>query len=300
MESMSLIDSQPASVPGEAKRADHTADADTPTVSVVTAVYNGEPYFDRAVPSILGQAYEDFEWIIVDDGSTDATLSRLGELAGRDSRVRILTPGRIGRSEALNLGVGEARGPYVAIQDFDDTSSPDRLSLQVMHLDAHPEIGVVGGYCLLVDENRNERYVRQPPTAHRDIIRAMARNIPLAHTIATFRKAAWEEAGGYPLVDDIEDLRLWIRMASLGWRFANVPEIIGEHFVHAASYWHTAFRYRSRQRVLARVQRRAIHELDLPLWFHIYPIGRSFYWLLPDGLKRIVRRSLGGSREKPA
>ena len=102
------------------------------------------------------------------------------------------------------------------------------------------------------------------------------------------------------LADDIEDLRLWIRIAALDWRFANVPQVIGEHFVHSGSYWHTAFRYRSRQKALARVQHRAIRDLGLPRWFHVYPAGRSIYWLLPDSLKRAVRRSIGRSSERSA
>ena len=67
-----------------------------PKVSVVTTVYNGEPYFDRAIPSILQQSYRDFEFILVDDGSTDRTLDRLREVEALDSRVRVLTPGRAG------------------------------------------------------------------------------------------------------------------------------------------------------------------------------------------------------------
>ena len=93
------------------------------------------------------------------------------------------------------------RGEYVARQDFDDRSYPDRLRLQVALLDAHPEVGIVGGYYLLVDERRGERYVRMPPTEHEAIVPAMARYVPIAHTIATFRRRAWSEAGGYPLVE---------------------------------------------------------------------------------------------------
>ena len=113
----------------------------TPRVSVVTTVYNGEPYLDRAIPGILAQTFKEFEWILVDDGSQDRTPELLRELAQRDSRVRVFSPGRLGLAAAANYGVSQARGEYIARQDFDDTSYPDRLRLQVTFLDAHPDVG---------------------------------------------------------------------------------------------------------------------------------------------------------------
>jgi glycosyltransferase involved in cell wall biosynthesis len=124
----------------------------SPKVSVVTSVYNGEPYFDRAIPGILAQTFDDFEFIVVDDGSTDGTLEKLKELARGDSRVRVFSPGRLGAAAAYNFGVAQASGEYIARQDFDDRSYPDRLRLQAAFLDAHPDVGMVGGSYLLVDE----------------------------------------------------------------------------------------------------------------------------------------------------
>jgi glycosyltransferase involved in cell wall biosynthesis len=267
-------------------------------VSVVTAVYNGESYISRAIPSILSQRYSDFEFIIVDDGSTDGTPSLIRDLARRDRRVRVLSPGRIGFSNALNLGIQEAQGEYIARQDFDDISYPDRVSLQVQFLDDHSECALVGGYYIVADENRREDYVRRPPLQHHDIVRQMSRRIPFAHTIVMFRRAAWEQAGGYPVVDDIEDLRLWIRFAQLHWELANIPVVLGKHWVHPQSFWHRGYRYRQRQRTLRRVQWQAIRELKLPLWMGIYPLGRMVYPFMPRQLKRFVRRELAQSEER--
>ena len=80
-------------------------------------------------------------------------------------------------------------------------------------LDSNPKIGVVGGYYLLIDMNRNERYVRMPPTEHEEIVPALARSIPLANTIAMFRRQVWVDAGGYPEVADLEDQLLWLSAA---------------------------------------------------------------------------------------
>lgn len=270
----------------------------TPRVSIVTTVYNGAPYGDRAIPSILAQTFTDFEWILVDDGSEDGTPELLRQLAERDSRVRVFSPGRLGITAAANLGVSQARGEYVARQDFDDRSYPDRLKLQVAILDANPAIGVVGGYYLLIDENRNERYVRMPPTTHEAIIPALAKSIPMANTIAMFRKKVWTDAGGYPSVADLEDQLLWLSAAKQGWRFANVPEVVGEHFVHSTSFFHRSFKYIDRQRNLARVQAKVVRELGLPKWMYLFPLGRYTYAYFPTGLKRVLRRTLGGSKER--
>jgi glycosyltransferase involved in cell wall biosynthesis len=270
----------------------------TPRVSVVTTVYNGEPYFERAVPGILTQTFTDFEFVVVDDGSSDGSLAKLRELAERDSRVRVFAPGRLGAAAAYNYGVAQARGEYVARQDFDDRSFPERLRLQAGFLDAHPDVGIVGGYYTVVDERRGERYVRMPPVEHAAIIAAMARNIPIAHTVATFRRRAWEEAGGYPLVNNLIDLRFYLRVAKLGWRFANVPEVVGEHHVHDSSWFHRTLRYTERQRDLARVQAEVVRELGLPRWMYLYAMGRHAYAYIPAGLKRVVRRGVVGSQER--
>jgi glycosyltransferase involved in cell wall biosynthesis len=269
-----------------------------PRVSVVTTVYNGEPYFDRAIPGILDQSFEDFEFIIVDDGSTDRTAELLRDVAARDARVRILSPGRVGFCRAANLGVEQARGEIVARQDFDDRSYPDRLRLQVAFLEAHQDVGLVGGHYVLVDENRGERYVRMPPAEHDDIVRAMASHIPMANTISTFRRRMWVEAGGYPVVPDLEDVLFWLRAATLGWRLANPPEVMGEHFVHASSFFHRTYKYADRQRSLARVQAKVVRELRLPPWMYVFAAGRYGYAYCPSILKRVIRRTLGGSRER--
>jgi glycosyltransferase EpsE len=269
-----------------------------PRVSVVTTVYNGEPYFDRAIPGILEQTFEDFEYIIVDDGSTDRTPGLLREVAAQDRRVRILSPGRVGFCRAANLGIEQARGEIVARQDFDDRSYPDRLRLQVAFLDAHPDVGLVGGHYVLIDENRGERYIRMPPAEHEDIVLAMAKHIPMANTISTFRRRVWVEAGGYPVVHDLEDILFWLRAVKLGWHLANPPEIMGEHFVHASSFFHRTYKYADRQRNLARMQARVVRELRLPPWMYVFAAGRYGYAYCPTILKRVIRRTLGGSRER--
>jgi glycosyltransferase EpsE len=269
-----------------------------PKVSVVTPVFNGEPYFDRALPAIRAQTFTDFEYTLLDDGTTARPRALLAHHAGVEPRSRGATPGRLGNWRALNTAVELARAPYIAIQDFDDVSYPERLALQTAFLDAHPEIGVVGGYYVVDDRRRNERYIRMPPTDHDALYRRLVRCVPFAHTIVMYRKTAWEQAGGYPKADSMLDLRLWITVVRQGWRLAGIPEVLGEHLIHPASYWKRTFAYSQQQRVLARIQRSAVRDLGLPLWMNVYPLGRYAYSYMGPGVKRVIRRTLGRSRER--
>lgn len=267
-------------------------------VSFISTALNEEGNVDRAANSVSNQTCESFEWIVVDDGSTDRTVEKLRERFGGDSRVRIFAPGRLGRSRALNYAVERARGVYIANHDFDDVSYPERLTVQAKLLDESPELGVVGGDHVAVDRQRDERYIRRQPRQHDQIVRAMSRYIPLAHTIATFRKEAWEDVGGYPQAENAIDMRFWIRLVEAGWKMRNPPEVLGEHFVYSDSFWNKNFNYAYRQYDLARLNARVIREQNLPAWMYIYPLSRLLYGGLPPRLKRYVRRRLGGSDEE--
>jgi hypothetical protein len=126
----------------------------------------------------------------------------------------------------------------------------------------------------------------------------MAKRVPFAHTIAMFRKKTWADAGGYPNSKTNVDLELWLNVAQTQWKFSSVPEILGEHFVYQESYWASQFQYGWRQRDLARLQFSIIKTLNLPSWMYIYPAGRWFYAFLPPSSKRLLRRTLGGSKEQ--
>ncbi|MBF2066086.1 MAG: glycosyltransferase family 2 protein [Calothrix sp. C42_A2020_038] len=267
-------------------------------ISVVTTVYNGQEYFDKSIPSILNQNYDSFEWIIVDDGSTDATPELLNKIATKDKRLKVLYCDRLGRAKALNHAIENAQGQYIANQDFDDISYPERLQLQLEFLDSHPQVGIVGCNYLVEDEIRNQRYIRMPPNSHKLLMTRMAKCVPFAHTLATFRKEAWQQAGGYSEPNDLVDIRLWIKMAKLGWHLGSIPVTLGEHFIYSKSFWHKNFQYSQRQKHLSKVQWQAIKELELPLWMGIYPLGRYIYCYSPKQIKSFLRRTVAGSKEQ--
>lgn len=122
-----------------------------PVVSVVMPVYDQERYLSAAIESILCQTFKDFEFIIVDDGSTDGTTEILNRVA--DPRVRVISAPHLGFLKALELGVREAKGKWVARMDSDDVSPADRLERQLEFLEAHPECSFVGSVYGIITPN---------------------------------------------------------------------------------------------------------------------------------------------------
>src|SRR4051812_26679567 len=125
--------------------------AASPTVSVLMAVYNGEQYLREAVNSILSQTFKDFEFIIIDDGSTDRSPELLASYARADSRVKLISRPNKGLTKSLNEGLHAARGEFVARMDGDDISLPERFERQVSYLREHPEVVLVGSRVEFID-----------------------------------------------------------------------------------------------------------------------------------------------------
>jgi len=107
----------------------------SPTVSVIMSVFNGEKFLSETIDSVLNQSFRDFEFVIVDDGSTDATADILSKYVLRDGRIRVLGDGNRGRAASLNLAISLANGKYVANTDADDVSMPGRLEEQVAFME---------------------------------------------------------------------------------------------------------------------------------------------------------------------
>ncbi|MBP7177347.1 MAG: glycosyltransferase [Thermoclostridium sp.] len=133
-----------------------------PKVSVVMCVWNGEKHLSEAINSILGQTFKDFEFIIVNDGSTDETEKVLSLFASQDSRIRILDNTlNLGQSYSKNRGIAAARGEYIAMMDADDWCDPHRFDLQVDFLDMNPEISVLGTDYLIFREDNSGSHLME-------------------------------------------------------------------------------------------------------------------------------------------
>jgi glycosyltransferase involved in cell wall biosynthesis len=188
------------------------------------SVYNGEPYAGQAIESILAQTFDDFEFIIVDDGSTDGTADTLESWAGQDRRLKLLwNEGNLGLIASLNKGVCHAEGEYIARQDADDRSSPQRLALQVDFLDKHPEVGVLGTWMANVDKFR--RRVWRTPTAHGIIKWSLLFGTAMVHSSVMLRRSLLEDAPFRPGRAHAEDYDLWVRLCERT-KMANLPRCL--------------------------------------------------------------------------
>lgn len=195
----------------------------SPRVSVVMSVHNGARHLSEAVASILGQRFCDFEFLVIDDGSTDETPWLLE--AVNDPRMRVIRQRQTGLTRSLITAMELARGEYVARQDADDVSMDSRLQMQAKFLDTHPEVAVVGSSVIAIapEGDRIAQYFY--PTGHRALVARLnqVRN-PLPHTSQMLRRSAVMKVGGYrEFFLKAQDYDLLLRMSE-HFRLASMPE----------------------------------------------------------------------------
>lgn len=197
----------------------------TPALSVVMSVYNAEAYLRPAIESILGQTFTDFEFIIIDDGSSDDSRDIIKSYG--DSRIKLLTQDNHGLVYSLNRGIKEAKAAYIARMDADDISHPSRFEEQMKVIASDPDLALVGSIFEMTDEHDRVLATFVPPTSDIDIKRALYLRNPLGHGSMIMAKAAVVAAGGYrDNVGPVEDYDLWIRLYELGGRFQSVPKAL--------------------------------------------------------------------------
>jgi glycosyltransferase involved in cell wall biosynthesis len=203
-----------------------------PLISVVMPVRDAGAYLAPAIESILAQTLRDFEFIIVDDGSTDASVAVIAEYARRDGRIRLYQQRCAGIVAALNRGLAESSAELVARMDADDIASVDRFERQATFLSRHPQVGVVGGATLLV--RRDGRPIRtvQYPLDDAGIRRLLRRRSAIAHPAALIRAAPLRELGGYRRAFiTAQDYDLWLRLGERA-ELANLPETVLQYRMH--------------------------------------------------------------------
>jgi glycosyltransferase involved in cell wall biosynthesis len=166
-----------------------------PSISVVMAVYNDERYVSMAIESILQQTHSQFEFIIVNDGSTDGTLGILEQYAALDSRIQIVNQSNEGLVGALNNGIRHAHGEIIARMDGDDISMPRRLETLVRPFQQDPAVVLAGGNAELIDEMGETTGYRVINCA--DANQSITRRMIFQHGDILFRKTAYEKVGGY-------------------------------------------------------------------------------------------------------
>lgn len=205
-----------------------------PRVTVLMTVFNDERFVGQAIQSILCQTYEDFELIIVNDGSTDATSEIVAGYAASDDRVRVLTQSNSGTTAAANLGLGHARGIYVARLDSDDLSYRHRLRTEVDFLDAHPEVGLVGGGSDIIDEAGQVIGVRNIRTSNP--ARVLMHRCIYQQSDVMFRREVVLAIGGYRAkFRNAQDYDLWLRISEVR-AVAKLDTVLGQWRLNPGGY----------------------------------------------------------------
>ncbi len=245
-------------------------------LNVLMPVHNAERYVAEAVNSILRQTYADFEFVIIDDGSTDRSHEILLSLAERDPRIRLVSRPNTGLLRALNEGLALCRRQLVARMDADDIALPDRFERQIDYLVAHPDCVAVGCSMLRIDADGDLLCEEPMPQTHETIEARLLQGYgALPHPSAMIRRQQLAEVGGYrEAYLGAEDHDLWLRLAERG-RLANLAEPLIKVRIHPEN-----FRFvteTSSQKALAAAvtdayRRRGLPCPDDPLFGHPPPL----------------------------
>ncbi|MXO87459.1 glycosyltransferase [Altererythrobacter aestuarii] len=231
-----------------------------PALSVAMSVYNGERFLAEAIESILAQSFTDFEFLILDDGSSDGTADIIRRYAGQDQRIRPIIRENRGLIVSLNQLLALARAPIVARMDADDNSRPSRFETQLRFLAENPDHGVVGSWSQDMDENGSLFLSkgREHPVTHEQFEHNMAHGGPLfCHPAVMYRRDLVLAQGGYHAAfRHCEDLDLWLRLASVT-RLANIPERLIQYRHYAGQ---VSKRHATEQQIGAAVAYEAYHQ----------------------------------------
>lgn len=197
-------------------------------ISVVMSVYNAESYLEEAINSILNQNYKDFEFIIINDGSTDNSLEIIEKHKNQDERIVLISRENRGLVSSLNEGIEKAKGKYIARMDADDISLPERFEKQIELMEKE-NIDICGGHYLSINNFGEPLSLNLTPRGHQLCTLSLVSKVPFAHPTVMIKKSFLEKHGlkyGQSINQKAEDLDLWIRIHEKGAKFSNVNEII--------------------------------------------------------------------------
>lgn len=187
-------------------------------VSVLMSCYNSCKFLADAIESVLDQTFKDFEFIVVDDGSTDDTLSIISKYAERDKRIVVIEKPNTGLADSLNEGIIKARGEWIARLDADDICEPTRLEKQLDFARTKQELVFIGSGFTVIDQHGTRHEIYRYPTSHVSLLKHLrtARKFP-PHSSAFYRTDTVRAIGSYrPRIRRAQDLDLWLRLSENG------------------------------------------------------------------------------------
>jgi glycosyltransferase involved in cell wall biosynthesis len=228
------------------------------------SVYNGGAHLAQAIESVLCQAFRDFEFVIVNDGSMDGSTELLRSFARKDSRIVLLEQDNKGLNAALNRGLRASKGRYVARMDADDIAEHERLGILLQAFSQYPGVDVIGTGSLHFTEEGMQREDIPEELEHSEIkARLLFRNCISHPTVAMDRLRLAQSNMEYSSdFKDGEDYELWERLAHSGFVLRNIPDITVRYRLHATSLMAT--RGKQYQAAGKKIQQRALERMQFP------------------------------------
>jgi glycosyltransferase involved in cell wall biosynthesis len=230
-----------------------------PQISVIMSVYNGSRYLNESIASILSQTFTDWEFIIINDGSTDNSESIVQGWQKQDERIKLISRSNKGLTISLNQGLSYAQGEYIARMDADDIALPDRFAKQVAFLDENPDHVAVGCRMLVIDPEGMPIFTCSTLTTHEEIDAAyMAGQAGIiGHPAVMMRRSTLQSIGGYrEKFTYAQDRDLFLRLAEVG-KLANLPDTLMKFRLYPTSVGHSR---RSEQKQCANLATIEAHQ----------------------------------------
>lgn len=267
-----------------------------PRVSVLMPAYNAEKYIAKAIESILNQTFADFEFLIIDDGSTDGTWDCIRNFAEKDKRIITSKHKKnlkicATRNELISL----SRGEYIVWQDADDISLPQRIEKQVSLMDGNPAIGISGGYLSFFNESGNLS-TRKYAANDVDLRKTVFRYSPVAQPAAILRRSLLEKAGHFDeSLTQAEDLDLSLRLGAIS-KFSNLQEIILMYRVNGNSITMRALQDNIRQTLTVRKRAAGNYGYKMKLMDKIVFNATAIFQFMPAQITYLIFNLLRNSR----
>jgi glycosyltransferase involved in cell wall biosynthesis len=267
-----------------------------PAASVIMPVYNAGRFLDKAIESVLGQSFPDFELLLLNDGSSDGSLDRLHHYATRDARCKVHSWANRGLIQTLNEGIRLAKADILIRMDGDDICRTQRFERQIAYLAAHPECVAVGSRVMLIDPDGQaiRPFAEQVEHAAIDAQHLTGYGGAIAHPAVALRKAAVIGVGGYRAeFPHAEDIDLFLRLAEHG-RLSNLPEVLLDYRQHLDSigYRHPEKQRESTLRAVSDARKRRGLEVATQFSTDLTPVRRNkradihrmwSWWALAEG-----------------
>lgn len=254
-------------------------------LSVIMTVYNGEQHIRESIESILNQEYKNFEFLILNDGSTDKTQEIIESY--QDERIKVYNIGKIGRAQGLNYLLNKAKGRYIANLDADDIALVHRFKLQVDYLDNHNEVVLLGTKANFIDED-GKLLTNNVSEGIKTVNNSLGKKCPINHSSVMYRLNNAISAGMYneKLLKQV-DYEFWIRLAQEG-DLNILPEVCVLKRLHQDQKFESGgLKY---QFHAIRIQKKAIRELKLSKKNYLYVYMRYIYYIF--GINRILNRNI--------